>query len=178
MDEILVEFKEESSELVEKLIDILDQAEDDYSQRSQLEEYGQIVDRIMGGAKSMEMALDTGVEGLDKIGKYADLCKAVGYKASQVDDNEQFYNVVVALLQDATEMLEEMIDALGTSKQKDVKDLLSNTFLDRLHWISGQFKEGLRASVATNAEKAAEAGQSNDQNDIDALLAQLGLNTP
>ena len=45
-------FKEESLELIEELLEILESVEEDITQNERLEEYGQIVDRIMGAAKS------------------------------------------------------------------------------------------------------------------------------
>lgn len=173
MDEILLEFKEESKDLVEQLLDILDSAEEGYENRAQLEEYGQIVDRIMGGAKSVAMACES--EMPSQIGAYAELCKIVGYKGSQISSDTNFYVVVVAFLQDATEMLEKMVEVTGTPKEQSIKELLSTTFLDRLKWISERFEEGLRASVATTADKK-EAKDENSQADIDSILAQLGLN--
>lgn len=169
MDEMLVDFQEESKGLVEELVDILDEVEGEYENRSQLEKFGQVVDRIMGGAQSLEMALDEPSVGLSMIGKYAQICKTVGYKASQIDDNEEFYNIVVAFLLDANEMLESLVDNLGDDS--NAQSTMSETFLDRLKWISGQFKEGMRASVAVEGDKPA----GNSQADIDALLKSLGV---
>jgi hypothetical protein len=171
MDEILQDFKDESKDLVEQLLDILDSAEEGFEKKQSLEEYGQIVDRIMGGAKSVAMATDSPMP--EQIGTYAELCKIVGYKGSQISTDGPFYTVVVAFLQDATEMLELMIDVTGTPKERSIKEILNKTFLDRLKWISEKFEEGLRASVATKADgKEAEV---NEQADIDAILKQLGL---
>ena len=172
MDEILLEFKEESKDLVAQLLDILDSAEEGFANKSKLEEYGQIVDRIMGGAKSVAMASESPMP--EQIGKYAELCKIVGYKGSQISEDGPFYTVVIAFLQDATEMLDQMVDVTGTKKELSIKELLSETFLDRLKWISERFEEGLRASVATKMDKA-EKKQENEQADIDAILKQLGL---
>lgn len=171
MDEILLEFKEESKSLVEELLDILDSAEEGFDHKQELEQYGQIVDRIMGGAKSVAMASDSPMP--EQIGTYAELCKIVGYKGSQISEDGPFYTVVIAFLLDATEMLEVMIDVTGTKKEKNIKEILSTTFLDRLKWISERFEEGLRASVATKADD--DDKKENEQADIDAILKQLGL---
>ena len=172
MDEILQEFKDESKDLVEQLLDILDSAEEGFKNKSKLEEYGQIVDRIMGGAKSVAMATESPMP--QQIGNYAELCKIVGYKGSQISADGQFYIVVVAFLQDATEMLEQMVNVTGTDKEKKIREILSETFLDRLKWISERFEEGLRASVATTTDKE-KSKDENDQTDIDAILKQLGV---
>ncbi|MFK8138114.1 MAG: hypothetical protein AB8E15_07130, partial [Bdellovibrionales bacterium] len=136
------------------------------------EEYGQIVDRIMGGAKSVAMAVDSPMP--SQIGSYAELCKIVGYKGSQISNDDSFYIVVVAFLQDATEMLEEMVKVTGTEKEAGIAEILSSTFLDRLKWISERFEEGLRASVATKTDDSG-VKKENEQGDIDAILKQLGL---
>ena len=56
MDEIVIEFCDEADDLCEQLEEILDQYEEDNSNRSLLEKYGQVVDRIMGTAKSIGVA--------------------------------------------------------------------------------------------------------------------------
>lgn len=170
MDEILKDFKEESKGLVVEMTDILDDVEGEFANRNRLEQYGQLVDRIMGGAQSLEMALEQESAVLSQIGKYAEICKAVGYKASQIDDNEQFFDVVVAFLLDATEALELMLGVFATEEESKIKNLLNETFLDRVKWISSQFKAGVRASVAVE-----EDSKGASQADIDALLKALGV---
>ncbi len=172
MEDILQEFKDESSELVDQILEILEEAEESYANRKKLEEFGQIVDRIMGGAQSMAMATSNPL--LDQIGKYAQLCKTVGYKGSQIDNDEAFYTVIVAFLLDATEMLQQLIDVVGTGKETSVKEVLSLTFLDRLQWIAQKFDNNIRGSVATSADKK-EDKKKQSQEDIDALLKSLGI---
>lgn len=168
MDDILEEFKQESNELVDEIIEKLELAEEGLENRSNLEEFGQIVDRIMGGVQTMSMASDSKL--LNQIGQYTKLCKIVGYKGSQIVNDEHFYNVVCAFLLDAVDMLKIMIQVLGTKKEKNVKELLSQTFLSRLQWISEKFSDDVRASVATKADK-----EKKSQVEIDDLLKQLGI---
>lgn len=170
MDEIVVDFKEESKELIGQLNQILAECEGNFDKRIRLEEYGQIVDRIMGGSKSLAMVFDDTTH-IDKIGSYAELCKLVGYKASQIENNVPFYDIVVGLLMDATEMLEEISNSLATPQEKDIKDLLSKTFLERLQWVSQQFDENTRGTVAIDQTGKKKTGQS----EIDDLLASMGI---
>lgn len=167
MDELLEDFKLETKDLTQDLIEILEEIEGDFSLVKRLEEYGQVVDRIMGGAKSIAIALDDSTY-MDNIGNYAEVCKAVGYKGSQIEENEHFYNIVVALLLDATEMLMEFLENLGTDKEKDIKAILNKTFLERLKWVSSQFDKNTRSSVAI-------AGGKASQGQIDDLLKNFGL---
>ena len=168
--EILKEFQSESKNLIQQLIEILEACEGDFSQAKRLENYGQTVDRIMGGAKSLAIEIQRPEGYVAKIGDYSALCKAVGYKASQIKDNEQFFEVCVALLFDATEMLLEMVDNLFEI-QPNFKELFSSTFLDRLKWVSSKFGEEYRSSVDI---KKPESNKLN-QDEIDKLLKKLGL---
>ncbi len=170
-NEILKDFQQESNQLIVQLLQILEECEDDFSQVKRLEDYGQTVDRIMGAAKSIAITVSEKDHFIHKVGDYTALCKAVGYKASQIKGNEQFYNVSVALLLDATEMLSVMIENILDSKKVDFKSQFSATFLDRLRWVSAQFGAEYKASVDIHKNKP----QKLSQNDIDELLKKLGL---
>ncbi|MCB0422848.1 MAG: hypothetical protein KDD61_17740 [Bdellovibrionales bacterium] len=171
MDELLVDFKSESKELVDQMLELLEEAEDDgLDVKLKLDEYGQLVDRIMGSATSLCMVVEDS-RYLEKIGHYAEICKIVGYKGSQLE-NEQFFIVVVAMLLDATEMLQIMLKELGTTSERDLKDIITDTFLERLRFINSQFDENLRGTVATQGRDDAN---SSTQSQIDSLLAALGV---
>lgn len=166
--EILKEFQAESKNLIENMNSLLESCEGDISQAKRLADYGNNVDRIMGAAKSL--ALQVPAEHLiHKIADYSAICKAVSYKTSQMKDNEQFFDICVALLMDGTEVLDSMIDGLSEGKT-GIKDLFTVTFLERLRWVSSQFSKDVRGSV--------EIGKQPDklsQSDIDNLLKKLGL---
>ena len=70
----------------------------------------------------------------------------------------------MALLLDATEMLQQMVEGL-TSGGVDPRSLLTKTFLDRLRWVAEQFPTGLRSSMSLDAPLG----------DIFSLLKSLGL---
>ncbi len=108
-DVIVVDFQTESKSLIDQMIEILETCESDFTKVKNLEQYGQIVDRIMGAAQSIAMEVKDQAF-LKNIGDYAALCKMVGYKASQIKSNPQFYDVCVALLFDATAMRNSMVD--------------------------------------------------------------------
>lgn len=167
MDEIISEFQSESKELVGQLIEVLETIEGHYSRYKELEGYGQMVDRIMGAAKSLALEPGDYKDTMEMIGRYAELCKIVSYKASQVGNNESLFNVVVALLLDATEALQEMILGLSKSSKINMKEVLTKTFLDRLRWVSEQFDANLRSSVGV--------AKTMSQNDIDQVLKSMGF---
>lgn len=162
--EILNEFVQESKSLIEESLDILSDIESDPGQTKRLENYGNNVDRIMGGAKNLAIMVDE-KHPLHFISDYCALCKAVGYKASQIRNNPQFYFVCVALLLDATETLQDMLGHLDKADHT-FKNFLTETFLERLKWVSEQFGKEYRESVGE---------KSLGQNEIDDLLKKLGL---
>lgn len=166
--EIVKDFVDESKGLIEKLLDILNHAEGDYSQVKTLADYGNLVDRIMGGAKSLAMLVPKD-HAVHIIGDYAAVCKAVGYKASQIKNNEQFYDICVALLLDATENLSALIDNIDKPVNV-LRQTLTNTFLERVKWVSSQFSADFRESVDASGSKG-----KMDQSEIDDLLKKLGI---
>ena len=171
MDSMIVEFQKEAKVLILQLDEILKGVEADGSKSTDLETYGQIVDRIMGGAKSIAEVF--ALRQLTQVGQCAELCKIVGYKGSQVGADKSLFTVVVAFLMDATDVLSEMVERLSDD-DADLLTTLSATFLDRLKWISEKFKTGLRSSVATVADKKAKP-VPNGQNEIDDVLKKMGL---
>jgi hypothetical protein len=188
MNEILIEFQSESKALIVQLMQILESVEAEPSLYKSLEQYGQIVDRIMGAAKSLNQMIPHNAK-LETIGNFAALGKVIGYKASQVGNNEQLVTVAVALLLDATEVLGQLNDTLLETGSTANGELLSDTFLDRLKWLATKFDETLRATLAidkSSAKPSGKAAQPNATgpqayqpvlNEIDAVLKKLGVKT-
>lgn len=169
---ILKDFQAESKTLVEKMTEILDKCEGDFTQVQSLAEFGQTVDRIMGAASTLagsDSSMPTAR--IQQIADCAAICKAVGYKASKIKGNETFYDICVALLQDATEVLEHLVDGLTAKGESDLKSLFSQTLVDRLKWASDQFGAEYSATLDLHSGKSTKMNQS----DIDELLKKLGL---
>lgn len=171
--EIVEDFVSESKSLIEELIDLLEGIEGDYSQVRKLADYGNSVDRIMGGAKSLAIMAPPD-HALHMIGDYAALCKAVGYKASQIKNNEQFFDICVALLLDATENLNRLLKNID---KNDVylRETTPQAFIERLRWVSNQFSDEYSISVGTGEAKPVEETHHMQQSDIDDLLKKLGI---
>lgn len=169
VNEMIVEFIKESKDIIVDLTEALNHAEAGTKQAAHLETYGQMVDRIFGGAKTLALHIEGGNPTLSKIGDYAAVCKAVGYKASQIKDNENFYAVCVALLMDVTDVLVEMFAKLEKHQELDPKEVISQTLIERLKWVSGKFSSDVRETVAI--KKNTKLGQ----NEIDDLLQKLGI---
>lgn len=158
MDEVVVEFCEESLGLCTKLESILDDIEDDKENVKLLEEFGQTIDRIMGAAKSLEA---------NQVGLYAELGKSISYKASQSEDIK-LRDLTVAVLFDTVEIMTMLLENIEESREEKAPGFDTNAFASRLRWLADKFKDIKRASVAIE-------GDSGYNEDIDALLKDLGL---
>ena len=172
MDQLIDDFKEETNNLVTEMMEILEKLEDSFEDHKDLSNFGQLVDRIMGGAKSLELMDSPYSPQLKDIGNYAEICKIVAYRGSQIESNASFFNIVVALLMDATEMLADLIFNLKTESQKEVKEVLTNTFLERLKLINQQFDQSLRGSLDISKDQGPKGAT---QNEIDELMKSLGV---
>ena len=170
MKEIVAEFCKEGDQFLSQLEEILFSLEDDLTQVHQLEKFGQVIDRIMGAAKSLE---------LHKIATMCELGKIIGYKSSQVSD-QKMINIVVAVLFDAVEILKKMILSVEKMGDVNIEGISTSAFITRLKWLSEKFGHIERASVAIgnaneNILKVNDGTTTNVQDSIDDLLKQLGL---
>jgi len=136
MKEIVLNFKNESLELIGELEEILEDL-DEEMKASELERFGQVIDRIMGAAKSI---------GLKDIGTYTELGKIISYKASQTD-NDQLLNVVLATLFDATDIIKKMLMNIYSPENESDK-VKVEAFTKRLNWLSAKFNDIERCSIA------------------------------
>lgn len=165
MKEVVEGFCTESLDLLNILEDTLNKCEDsDYTDNKPLEEFGQIIDRIMGAAKSM---------GADEVGSYCELGKIIGYKSSQVE-TPALIEVVVAVLFDTVDLLRKMVNQIQSGNSALTEGINLKAFGTRLHWLSDKFKDIERASCAITEGADADNGGMN-QGNIDDLLSDLGL---
>ncbi|MFN7727789.1 MAG: hypothetical protein ACK5P7_01395 [Bdellovibrio sp.] len=168
---ILRDFQAESKTLVKKMAEILDQCEGNFSQVQSLADFGQTVDRMMGAAQTLAAEPAVPNVRLSRVADCAAICKSVGYKASKIKDNETFYDICVALLQDATEVIEQLVEHLFDKDDIDMKTLFSQTLIDRLKWVSDQFGAEYSGTVDVHQGQETKMNQA----DIDELLKKLGL---
>lgn len=158
MKEIVVDFCEEASSLFDLLEQSLNLIEDDPNNTKELEVFGQVIDRIMGAAKSI---------GANEIATFCELGKVIGYKSSQIKDL-RLIEVVVAILFDSLDMLRKMNESLKSGNDKMMNKLNTKVFVTRLKWLSEKFKDIERASCVISDAKM-------NQNSIDELMKSLGL---
>ena len=156
MCEIVDAFCTESFELLDNLNSILEELDQNTQQVELLADFGQIIDRIMGAAKSISAS---------EIAVFCELGKTIGYKSSQVAD-ENLLNVVIPILQDAVDLLRKMLTAFQQGNSQSLVGLSPTAFVGRLKWLSSKFKTIERSSVAI---------KTDNQSSIDDLLKSMGL---
>jgi len=161
MKEIIDDFCKESNGYLTELEMTLELLEDKPNSPDDLEKFGQVIDRIMGAAKSI---------GSQEIATFCELGKVIGYKSSQTSDMA-LLNVVIAVLFDTVDLLKLMIEKLQTGKTKSLDGLNTDAFASRLKWLSEKFKDIERSSCAVSQEAKKKLSQSS----IDDLMASLGL---
>lgn len=154
MKEIVDAFCEECRELIPELEEILEKVEDNPSESKELEKFGQIIDRMMGAAKSL---------GAPKIAVFCEMGKTIGYKAGQVSD-KALIEVVVAILFDALGLLDKMLASLERGDGEGLAGINTDAFVTRLNWLAQKFTHVTRSSVAIDDEKS-----------IEDYIKQLGL---
>lgn len=158
MREIVEDFCNEANSLFDLLEESLVLLEEDPTNTKELEKYGQVIDRIMGAAKSI---------GATEIAIFCELGKVIGYKSSQIKDLP-LIEVVVAVLFDSLDLLRKMNESLKAGNNTSMNQLNTKAFVTRLNWLSGKFKDIERASCAVPSGKL-------DQNSIDEIMKSLGL---
>ena len=133
--EILQGFCEETEQLLNELSEISDEFEDS-NDTTLLEKFGQVIDRIMGAAYTLE---------LSEIGHFCELGKKIGYKSSQIDDTK-LIALTGPILCDTTEILRSMIDGLKNQESYPDKEAI-NAFATRLEWFLDKFQDVKRATT-------------------------------
>ncbi|MFT6631951.1 MAG: chemotaxis protein histidine kinase CheA [Bacteriovoracaceae bacterium] len=160
MAEIIEDFCKESEAIYNDLESMLEDYEDNQDSKK-LEEFGQVIDRVMGAAKSVDA---------DQTGLYCDLGKTISYKASQSMD-KALLDIVVAVLFDTVEILQVMNKTIASDKIEKVSGINLEAFGTRLRWLADKFKDIQRSSVSIGTDDT----KLDDQKSIDDLLADLGL---
>ena len=156
MKEIVDDFCTEAEELFDQLERSLETLEENPNNSKELEKFGQVIDRIMGAAKSI---------GASEIALFCELGKVIGYKSSQVKEIP-LIEVVVAILFDSILMLRKMVTALREGNDNSMKNLNTKAFATRLTWLSEKFKDIDRASCSVD---------NLSQSSIDDIMQSLGL---
>lgn len=164
--EIIDSFQEEAKSILEELRELIEQLEDtkDLFPKALLEEFANKTDRIMGAAKTFgDMYPDHQV--FAQIGKFGELCKATGYKASTLN-HIGLVPIFAAFWADTLDILDELCQNVGNpEKLKEVTTNYIPTLQKRLVWLAQQI-----VSI-TKGTGAAESSKIN----VDGLLKKMGI---
>ena len=166
MKELLNDFKSESLDLCRKMITILEHCEDNPADNSGLEQYGQLADRIMGGAKIFIMNVGDESGRMSVIATFTEIQKLLGYKGANLPANSGLLPVVIGFLLDSTELIEEVVRSLDGSDISAASRLVAKTILDRLTWVNAQFDASISGAVPLTHKRL-------DQRQITELIELL-----
>lgn len=148
-----------------KIIDEVENTTDHFPSEL-FQEFAGRIDRIMGAAKTISMTAPDH-EGLKRIGKLSELCKAVGYKASEQKAIE-LLPIFAAFLNDTIEIIHELMAAIeDEQKSSQIAGNFSGVLQKRLEWLSSRITG---SGTAPGSAKASEA-------ELKALAKRLGLST-
>lgn len=162
MKEIVIEFCDESDQLLEELRNILDEFEDD-PEAALLEKYGQTVDRIMGAAKTL---------GLNELGDLCQMGKIIGYKGSQAKE-EALREVTSGVLFDLCDLLEVLLANVREGQEEH--DFNVEAFKGRLQWLAAKLKHIERGSCAFDEKEVKTSKpKTTTTAELDRLISQFG----
>ncbi len=165
--EIIDGFQEEANAILAELRNIVEKLEDnegDVFPKELLEEFANKTDRIMGTAKTFsEMYPDHPV--FQQVGKFGELCKATGYKASTLN-HIGLIPIFAAFWADTLDILSDLCENVGDpEKLKVVTMTYIPTLQKRLVWLAQQIV------TITKGTGAAEQAKIN----VDGLLKKMGI---
>lgn len=130
----------------------------------ELADFAQKIDRVMGTAQTM-LQFDAGHQGLQRIGAIAQLCKKLGYKASEFK-MPGLVPIFAAFWADTLEVLGELVDAVGDeARTKQLADSFASVLQNRLTWLSDRVQK-MAPNVSGGAPLSAQL-------EVDQLLASL-----
>ncbi|MGE3610588.1 MAG: hypothetical protein AB7I27_13440 [Bacteriovoracaceae bacterium] len=162
--DIIESFQEESNQIIKELRTVIEALEDHQGDfpKNLLEEFANKSDRIMGTAKTFEtMCPDHKVFG--QIGKFGELCKATGYKASTLNIIG-LVPIFAAFWADTIDIMEELCENIGDSeKLNSVTKEYIPTLQKRLIWLAEQIVNKTKGS---NVQAAIN---------VDGILKRMGI---
>jgi len=163
--EILEYFKEESTQVLKELCLIVNDIDAPHKEfpSALLESFSQKIDRIMGASKTIGLEIPNHL-GLQRIGKLAELCKLLGYKAAE-KKVPQFLPIYAAFWSDTLEVIENLLGAVeDNEKTEKIVKSFSGVLQKRLEWLLSRVEP--KKAAATVAEHV---------NQVQDLLKSLGL---
>jgi hypothetical protein len=141
--EILNEFRAESKGLLEELQGVVEKLEETEATsvfpEALLTEFAQKIDRIMGAVKTMAL-LEPGHEGFISIGKLAELCKSIGYKAAE-KKNTAMLPIFSAFWADTIEVIESLLKCIESPEETHkIAQSFPPVLAQRLAWLKSKIE--------------------------------------
>lgn len=137
-EDIIRDFQSESRTVLGELFSVVEklEAEEDSPVNFNLyAEFAQKIDRIMGAAKTLSM-MDPEHRGLETMGKLAENCKGMGYKASELKDAKLSPHIT-AFWAETLEVLQGLIRVIDdTDKSAEIANSSAKVLETRLQWLS------------------------------------------
>jgi len=162
--EMITTFQDEANEIIAELRDVIDALEDstDKFPKELLEDFANKTDRLMGSAKTFE-TMYSGAPVFNQIGKFAELCKATGYKASTLN-HQGLIPIFAAFWADTLDILEDLVKYCDDpAKIAEVKKTYIPTLQKRLVWLAQQ--------IVTLTKGSGVESKIN----VDGLLKRMGI---
>lgn len=164
--EIVDSFREEANELLGELRTIIEKLEDSDGTfpKELLEEFANKADRIMGTAKTFD-TMYPGNPVFQQIGKFGELCKATGYKASTLN-HQGLIPIFAAFWADTADIMDELCQNVNDpEKLKEYTKKYIPNLQKRLVWLAQQIV------TITKGSGSGEEAKIN----VDGLLKKMGI---
>lgn len=138
-DEILKEFEAESKTIVQDALLILNGILENLDQYRDLSIYSNAIDRIMGGAATVAIEYKPD-HPLHLVKEYTLVCKVLSLQLAESDSNRELLKSCVALLVEATKIVEKLLRNLHLSGT-EIFSVIPQNFIGNFNKISDQFKQ-------------------------------------
>ncbi len=139
---ILKDFADESKQLLKELETVVERLEvaTGTFPEELLTEFAQKIDRIMGAAKTLQL-MDPSHLGLASIGKLAELCKSIGYKAAE-KKNLSLMPFFAAFWAETIETIDELLDQLqNLARTREIAESFPKVLQNRLAWLKARIEK-------------------------------------
>lgn len=165
--EILDDFRESSTEILNELTEVVESLEEKHTDfpTDLLQQFSQKIDRIMGAADTLEM-MAPDHPGLQRIGQMTRICKKLGYSAAELQQI-RFIPLFAGFWAETLEVVEELVENLeSVEKSEKIASSFSKHVQGRLEWLGKKINEA-------GPTEGLPPGAKGSQVDVDAILAEM-----
>lgn len=139
-----MEFKQEADDLIVKMRQILDDAEDQgVAVVKKFNDFSLYSDRIQGAAKTLVLQAESPLPALEIMGTFTQICKALGTIIGTYKISEGTYSVAVAIQQDSVDIIANILQQMAEQGTQVQVTSVDTAILDRLRWLGQVLKKEL-----------------------------------